>query len=139
MATRSSYPTSPIPFLSSIYSFSVMGPFEITWFSSLSTFAQLVYEFEPLKPPAGPKDLLIPITANGRGVHLLPEFVDTISTISRFATKFELALKKPVTVLGSDSCTLWNPRTVRGKKPELYEALRGMAKHVPLGIIGRWP
>lgn len=92
---------------------------QITWFSSTSVFTHRVYEFELLEPPVGPKDPLIPITANRRDIHPLTEFVDTTFNTSRFATKFELALKKAIPVLGSDSGTLWNPRTVRGKKPEL--------------------
>jgi hypothetical protein len=103
-----------------------MDAFEIAWFSSAFAFAYLVYVLEPFEPPAGPKDTSIPIRANGKHIRVPPAFVDAISDISKFATKFELALKKAVPDLKSSSGTLWTARIVRGKKPELEKALRGM-------------
>ena len=114
-------------FLSSVSSISVMEPFEIVWFSSAFAAAYLVYALEPL---AGPKNPLIPIKANGRDIRVPPEFVDIVSDISNFATKFELALKKAVPDLKSDSGTLWTARIVRGRKPGLEKALQGMDKYV---------
>jgi len=108
-----------------------MEAFEIAWFSSAFAFAYLVYALEPFEPPEGPKDSLIPIKANGRDIYVPPAFVDVISDISKFATKFELALKKAVPGLKSSSGTLWTARIVRGKNPELEKALHGMEKYVP--------
>ena len=108
-----------------------MDAFEISWFSSAFVFAYLVYTLEPFEPPEGPEDPLIPIKANGRVIHVPPAFVDVISDISKFATKFELALKKAVPGLKSSSGTLWTARIVRGKKPELEKALQGMDKYGP--------
>jgi len=108
-----------------------MDAFEIAWFSSAFAFAYLVYAFEPFEPPEPPKDpSLIPIKANGRDIHVPPGFVDVMSDISKFATKFELALKKAVPGLKSSSGTLWTARIVRGRKPELEKALQGMDKYV---------
>lgn len=107
-----------------------MDAFEIAWFSSAFAFAYLVYALEPFEPPQRSKDSLIPIKANGRDIHIPPAFVDVISDISKFATKFELALKKAVPGLKSSSGTLWTARIVRGKKPELEKALQGMDEYV---------
>jgi len=109
-----------------------MDPFEIAWFSSAFAFAYLVYAFEPFEPTDGPKEPLIPIKANGKDIRVPPAFVDVISDISKFATNFELALKKAVPGLKSSSGTLWTARVVRGKKPELEKALQGMDRYVPL-------
>jgi len=106
-----------------------MDAFDIAWFSSAFAFAYLVYAFEPFEPPEGPKETLIPIKANGKDIHVPPAFVDVISDISKFATNFELALKKAVPGLKSSSGTLWTARVVRGKKPELEKALQGMDKY----------
>ncbi|KAF9644620.1 hypothetical protein BDM02DRAFT_3272284 [Thelephora ganbajun] len=103
-----------------------MDAFEIAWFSSAFAFAYLVYALEPFEPPERPKGSLIPIKANGRVIRVPPAFVDVISDLSKFATKFELALKKAVPGLKSSSGTLWTARIVRGKKPELGKALQGM-------------
>ncbi|KAF9791949.1 hypothetical protein BJ322DRAFT_4576 [Thelephora terrestris] len=103
-----------------------METFEIAWFSSAFVFAYLVYTLEPFEPSERPKDYLIPIKANGRDIRVPPALVDVISDISKFATKFEIALKKAVPDLKSDSGSLWTARIVRGKKPELEAALRGM-------------
>jgi hypothetical protein len=110
-----------------------MDAFEIAWFSSAFAFAfaYLVYVLEPFEPPKGPKDSLIPIKANGRDIHVPPTFIDVISDISKFATKFELALKKAVPELKSSSGTLWTARIIRGKKPELEKALQGMDRYLP--------
>lgn len=109
-----------------------MDAFEIAWFSSAFAFAYLVYALEPFEPPAGLQGSLIPIKANGRDIHVPPAFVDIISDISKFATKFELALKNAVPGLKSSSGTLWTARIVRGQKPELEKALQGMDKYVLL-------
>ena len=103
----------------------IMEIFEIAWFSSAFAFACLVYTLEPFEPPERPKTL-IPIKANGRDIDVPPAFVDVILDISKFATKFELALKKAVPELTSTGGSLWTARIVRGKKPELEKALRGM-------------
>ena len=108
-----------------------MDAFEIAWFSSAFAFAYFVYASQPFEPPARPKDSLIPIKANGRDICVPPMFVDVISDISKFATKFELALKKAVPELKSSSGTLWTARIVRGKKPELEKALQGMDRYTP--------
>ena len=107
-----------------------MEPLGIAWFSSAFTAAYFVYALEPFEPPAGPKDPLIPIKANGRDIRVPPEFVDIVSDISKFTTKFELALKKAVPDLKSDSGTLWTARIVRGRKPGLEKGLQGMNKYV---------
>ena len=107
-----------------------METFEIAWFSSAFVFAYLVYALEPFEPPERPKNALIPIKANGRDIHVPPALVDVISDISKFATKFELALKKAVPDLKSSSGSLWTARIIRGKKPELEQALRGMDGYV---------
>jgi len=107
-----------------------MDAFEIAWFSSAFVFAYFVYAFEPFEPPERPKGPLIPIRANGRNINVPPAFVDITSDISKFATKFELALKKAVPGLKSDSGTLWTARIVRGEKPELEKALQGMDEYV---------
>jgi hypothetical protein len=109
-----------------------MDAFEVAWFSSAFAFACLVYVLEPFEPPGAPKDTLIPIKANGRDIHVPPAFVDLISDISKFATRFELALKKAVPGLKSSSGTLWTARIVRGEKPELEKALRAMDECVLL-------
>lgn len=108
-----------------------MELFEIAWLSSTITFILFVRALEPFEPPAGPKRPLIPIKANGRDISVPPEFVDIVSDISKFVTKFEQALKKAVPELKSDSGTLWTARIVRGKKPELEKALQGMDGCVP--------
>ena len=106
-----------------------MALFEIVW--SAVAFAYLVHALEPFEPPAGPKGPLIPIKANGRDIRVPPGFADIVSDISKFATKFEVALKKAVPELKSDSGTLWTARLVRGKKPGLEKALQGMDGCVP--------
>lgn len=103
-----------------------METFDIAWFSSAFVFAYLVYSFEPSEPQERPAGSLIPIKANGRDIRVPPALVDAISDISKFATKFELALKKAVPDLKSSSGSLWTARIVRGKKPELEKALEGM-------------
>lgn len=108
-----------------------MDASEIAWFSSAFAFACFVYALEPSKPPEGPKDSLIPINANGEVIHVPPAFIDAISDLSKFVTKFELALKKAVPGLKSSSGTLWTTRMVRDKKPELEKALQGMDWCVP--------
>ena len=110
----------------------VMDAFEIAWFSSAFAFAYLVYALEPFEPPEGPRDSLIPIKANGRDICVPPALVDVMSDISKFATKFEFALKKAVPGLKSSSGTLWTARIVRDEKPELQKALQGMDRYVPL-------
>jgi hypothetical protein len=105
-----------------------MELFEIAWFSSAFAFAYLIVILEPFEPPQRPRDPLIPIKANGKEIRVPPTFVDVISDISKFATKFELALKKAVPELTSTGGSLWTARIVRGKKPELEKALRGMAE-----------
>ena len=105
-----------------------MDTFEVAWFSSAFAFAYLVYVLEPFEPPRGPKDSLIPIRANGRDIRVPPAFVDITCDISKFATEFELALKKAVPGLKSSSGSLWTTRIVRGEKPELEKALRGVDK-----------
>ena len=114
-----------------------MDAFEIAWFSSAFAFACLVYVLEPFEPPRSPKDSLIPIKANGRDIRVPPAFVDVISDISKFATRFELALKKAVPGLKSSSGTLWTARIVRGEKPELEKALQAMDEYVPC-FLGRY-
>ena len=106
-----------------------MEIFEIAWFSSAFAFAYLVYTLEPLEPPGAPKSSLIPIKAKGRDIRVPPTFVDVMSDISKFATKFELALKKAVPELISTGGSLWTARIVRGEKPELEKALRGMDEY----------
>ena len=108
-----------------------MDTFQIAWFSSAFAFAYLVCAFEPFEPPDGPKGPLIPIKAKGKDIRVPPEFIDVISDISKFATKFEFALKKAVPGLKSSSGTLWTARIVRGEKPELEKALQGMDECVP--------
>ena len=107
-----------------------METFEIAWFSSAFVFAYLVYALEPFEPSERPSSALIPIKANGRDIRVPPALVDVISDISKFATKFELALKKAVPDLKSSSGSLWTARIIRGKKPELEQALRGMDGYV---------
>ena len=107
-----------------------MELFEIAWFSSAFAFAYLIVVLEPLEPPQRlARDPLIPIKANGKEIRVPPAFVDVISDISKFATKFELALKKAVPELTSTGGSLWTARIVRGKKPELEKALRGMDEY----------
>ena len=121
-----------VPFRPTVSNLTVMDVFDVAWFSSAFAFAYLVYALEPFEPPEGPKDTLVPIKANGKDINVPPAFVDIISDISRFATNFELALKKAVPGLKSSSGTLWTARIVRGKKPELEKALRGMDEYVLL-------
>ena len=106
-----------------------MELFEIAWFSSAFAFAYLIVVLEPFEPPQQPRNPSIPINANGKEIHVPPAFVDVISDISKFATKFELALKKAVPELTSTGGSLWTARIVRGKKPELEKALRGMDEY----------
>ena len=130
-------PSLPIPHFSvSTPAIILMETFEIAWFSSAFAFAYLVYALEPFElpdqPPA-PKARhheLIPVRANGRDIRVPPAFVDVMSDISKFATKFELALKKAVPELSSTGGSVWTARVVRGKRPELEEALRGMDEYV---------
>ena len=103
-----------------------MDTLDIAWFSSAIAVACLALILESSELPPRPKDPLIPIKANGRDICVPPAFVDIISDISKFATRFELALKKAVPGLKSDSGTLWTARIVRGEKPELEKALRIM-------------
>jgi len=107
-----------------------MDNLDIAWFSFAFAFACLVLIVESSELPPRPKDPLIPIKANGRDIRVPPAFVDIISDISKFATRFELALKKAVPGLKSDSGTLWTARIVRGEKPELEKALRIMDRCV---------
>jgi len=115
-----------------------MDTFEIAWFSSALAFACVVYALEPFELPPHPKDPLIPIKANGRDIRVPPAFVDIISDISKFATRFEFALEKAVPGLKSDSGTLWTARIVRGEKPELEEALRVMDECVSFFLEKYW-
>jgi len=103
----------------------------IAWLSSAFALAYLACAFEPFELPERPEEPLIPIKANGRDIYVPPAFVDVIFDISKFATRFEFALKKAVPELESSSGTLWTIRIVRGEKPELEKALRAMDEYVP--------
>lgn len=125
-------PPRTLPPVSSFSSPAIMKIFEIAWFSSAFAFAYLVYACESFEPPERSKAPLIPIKANGRDIRVPQAFVDVISDTSKFATRFELALKKAVPELTSTGGSLWTARIVRGKKPELEKALRGMDECVAL-------
>jgi hypothetical protein len=107
-----------------------MEIFEIAWLSF--TLAYAVYALDPFEepPPAHSKDSLIPIPANGEIIHVQPAFADVLSDLSKFVGEFELALKKAVPELTSTGGSLWTARIVRGKKPELEDALRSMDEYV---------
>ena len=125
---------------SSISSPTIMDAFEIAWFSSAFVFAYWVYAYEPLEPSKRPKkrpeDSLIPIKAKGEDICVPPAFVDATCDLSEFATQFDLALKKAVPELKLSSGTLWTARIVRGKKPEVEKALRGMDEYVVFSSKG---
>lgn len=108
--------------------------FEINFLPCALLFGVLVYAFEPFDLPEhleeGSDDSLIPIKANGRDIRVPSALVDVTSDISKFATNFELALKKAVPELPSTGGSMWTVRIVRGKRPELEDALEGMDEYV---------
>lgn len=89
-------------------------------------------------PLTATQHLLVSIRANGREICLPLGFINIISDTPKFATKFKPASKKAVPDLKSDNGTLWTACIIHNKKRELEKALQGMAKYVPLRVIGCW-